>query len=61
MAKEYDRRNLDFILNEVFDTASLCNYPRYADYTPDMFTMVFDNPLQFSVTKGYPEFPEARP
>ena len=43
MAKEYDRRNLDFILNEVFDTASLCNYPRYADYTPDMLTMVLDS------------------
>lgn len=43
MAKEYDRRNLDFILKEVFDVASLVKYPRYADYTPDMFDMLLDS------------------
>ena len=43
MAKEYDRRNLDFILKEVFECGSLCNYPRYADYTPDMFDMLLDS------------------
>ena len=43
MAKEYDRRNLDFILKEVFDSASLCKYPRFADYTPDMFDMLLDS------------------
>jgi butyryl-CoA dehydrogenase len=43
MAREYDRRNLDFILKEVFDIASLCKHPRYADYTPDMFDMVLDS------------------
>lgn len=42
MAKEYDRRNLDFILKEVFDYGSLCNYPYYQDYAPDMFDMVLD-------------------
>jgi butyryl-CoA dehydrogenase len=42
MAKEYDRRNLDFILKEVFAYGNLCNYPYYADYTPDMFDMVLD-------------------
>lgn len=43
MAKEYDRRNLDFLLKEVFDSASLCKYPRFADYTPDMFDMLLDS------------------
>jgi butyryl-CoA dehydrogenase len=43
MAKEYDRRNLDFILKEVFESASLCKYPRFADYTPDMFDMLLDS------------------
>lgn len=42
MAKEYDRRNLDFILKEVFEYGNLCNYPYYADYAPDMFDMVLD-------------------
>ncbi|NBW04107.1 MAG: acyl-CoA dehydrogenase, partial [Cytophagia bacterium] len=43
MAKEYDRRNLDFLIKEVFDSASLCKYPRFADYTPDMFDMLLDS------------------
>ena len=43
MAKEYDRRNLDFILKEVFDMSSLCKYPRYADFAPDMFDMLLDS------------------
>lgn len=42
MAKEYDRRNLDFVLKEVFEYGKLCNYPYYADYTPEMFDMVLD-------------------
>ena len=42
MAKEYDRRNLDFILKEVFEYGNLCNYPYYADYSPEMFDMVLD-------------------
>jgi len=42
MAKEYDRRNLDFILKEVFHYGDLCKYPYYADYAPDMFDMVLD-------------------
>ncbi len=42
MAREYDRRNLDFILKEVMNYGSLCNYPYYADYAPDMFDMVLD-------------------
>lgn len=42
MPREYDRRNLDFILKEVFDYASLCKHPYYADYTPDMFDMILD-------------------
>ncbi|MHA8055801.1 acyl-CoA dehydrogenase [Aquirufa nivalisilvae] len=43
MAKEYDRRNLDFILKEVLDFGSLCSHPYFADYTPDMFDMVLDS------------------
>ena len=42
MAKEYDRRNLDFILKEVFEFGTLCNHPHFADYSPDMFDMVLD-------------------
>jgi butyryl-CoA dehydrogenase len=43
MAKEYDRRNLDFLLKEVFHVDSLCKYTRFADYTPDMFDMLLDS------------------
>jgi alkylation response protein AidB-like acyl-CoA dehydrogenase len=48
MPREYDRRNLDFILKEVFEYGNLCNYPRYADYTPDMFDMVLDSSEQIA-------------
>ena len=48
MPREYDRRNLDFILKEVFNYGSLCQYPRYADYAPDMFDMVLDSAEQIA-------------
>jgi alkylation response protein AidB-like acyl-CoA dehydrogenase len=42
MAKQYSRRNLDFMIKEVLPVAELTQYPHYQDYTPDMFDMVLD-------------------
>lgn len=42
MAKQYSRRNLDFLLKEVIQVDQLIKYPYFQDYTPDMFDMVLD-------------------
>jgi alkylation response protein AidB-like acyl-CoA dehydrogenase len=42
MAKQYSRRNLDFMLKEVLEVQSLTQYPYFQDYSPDMFDMVLD-------------------
>lgn len=59
MAKEYDRRNLDFILKEVFDYGQLCKHPYYADYAPDMFDMVLDSAESIAEKHLRPHFVEA--
>lgn len=59
MPREYDRRNLDFILKEVFQYGNLCNYPRYADYTPDMFDMILDSSEQIAERHLRPHFVDA--
>lgn len=42
MAKQYSRRNLDFMLKEVLNVGELTKYTYFQDYTPDMFDMVLD-------------------
>jgi butyryl-CoA dehydrogenase len=59
MAKEYDRRNLDFILKEVFDFGQLCKHPYYADYAPDMFDMVLDSAESIAEKHLRPHFVDA--
>lgn len=43
MAKQYSRRNLDFMLKEVLEVQQLTNYPFFQDYSPEMFDMVLDS------------------
>jgi alkylation response protein AidB-like acyl-CoA dehydrogenase len=59
MPKEFDRRNLDFILKEVFNYGSLCDHPRYADYTPDMFDMLLDSAEAIAERYLRPHFVDA--
>jgi butyryl-CoA dehydrogenase len=59
MPREYDRRNLDFILKEVLNYGSLCQYPHFADYTPDMFDMVLDSAEQIAERHLRPHFVDA--
>lgn len=42
MAKQYSRRNLDFMLKEVLHVEELTKYPYFQDYTLEMFDMVLD-------------------
>jgi butyryl-CoA dehydrogenase len=59
MPREYDRRNLDFILKEVLNYGSLCQYPHFADYTPEMFDMVLDSAEQIAERYLRPHFVDA--
>lgn len=48
MAKYYTRRNLDFLLYEVFDVSSLSEMELYADHTKDIYDMVLDSAGQMA-------------
>jgi alkylation response protein AidB-like acyl-CoA dehydrogenase len=42
MARQYSRRNLDFVLKEVLEVQELTKFPYFQDYSADMFDMVLD-------------------
>ena len=44
----YSKRNLQFLLYEVFDAQSLTSYPYYQDHARDTFDMVLDSAEQIS-------------
>lgn len=56
---EYSRRNLDFLLKEVFQVQNLVQYPYFQDYTPDMFDMVLDTMEEITAKTLRPAFVEA--
>lgn len=49
-----DARDQKFILYEMFDVEKLCQYPLYADFSRDMFDMVFAEAEKFAKEVIYP-------
>lgn len=48
MGKYYTRRNLDFLLYEVFDVISLTDFELYADHNKEIYDMVLDSASQLA-------------
>ena len=47
MAEKFiSKRNLKFLLYEVFDAESLLRYPRFADHSRQVFDIVFDTAME---------------
>ncbi len=42
MARLYDRRDLDFVLNDVLNVAQLTRFPRYKEHSSEVFEMILD-------------------
>jgi len=59
MAEKFvSKRNLDFILYEVFDTESLNAYPWYSDHSRDTFDMVIETAIKIGTDIMYPALRE---
>ena len=57
MAKKFvSRRNLEFMLYEVFDIVSLTRYPYYASHNKKLFDMALDAALKLAKDLMYPHF-----
>ena len=52
--KFYSRRNLDFLLYEVFDAASLPRYPYYQEHSREIFDMILETALKMGGDLLYP-------
>ncbi|MDD5711922.1 MAG: acyl-CoA dehydrogenase [Smithellaceae bacterium] len=51
-----DERDQKFLLNDMFQVEKLCSYPRYADFSPDMFDMIINEAEKFSVEEVFPTY-----
>lgn len=59
MAKKYvSKRNLEFMLYEVFDIVSLTKYPHYKTHNKKLFDMTLDAALKLAKDLLYPNFEE---
>ena len=59
MAKKYvSKRNLEFMLYEVFDIVSLTKYPYYETHNKKLFDMTLDAALKLAKDLLYPNFEE---
>ena len=59
MAKKYvSKRNLEFMLHEVFDIVSLTQYPYYETHNKKLFDMTLDAALKLAKDLLYPNFEE---
>ncbi|HNX28656.1 MAG TPA: acyl-CoA dehydrogenase [Syntrophomonadaceae bacterium] len=59
MAEKYfSRRNIDFLLNEVFEVNSLTRFPYYADHNDLTFKMTLDTAQKIADNMMYPVFKE---
>ncbi len=59
MAKKYvSKRNLEFMLYEVFDIVSLTKYPYYKTHNKKLFDMTLDAALKLAKDLLYPNFEE---
>ncbi len=52
------RRNIDFLINEVFDVASLNRFPYFQDHDKDTFKMIIDTAMKISEELMFPYFKE---
>jgi alkylation response protein AidB-like acyl-CoA dehydrogenase len=50
----FSRRDLDFLLHEVFQVAQLTQYPYFQDHSPETFEMVLDAASQFAESRTKP-------
>jgi alkylation response protein AidB-like acyl-CoA dehydrogenase len=50
----YSKRNLQFLLNEVFEVNKLTQYPYYQDHTSETFEMTLDAASQFAESRLKP-------
>ncbi|NLW92529.1 MAG: acyl-CoA dehydrogenase [Syntrophomonadaceae bacterium] len=50
------RRNIDFLMNEVFEVASLNRFPYFADHDEETFKMVLDTAQKISEEMMFPFF-----
>jgi alkylation response protein AidB-like acyl-CoA dehydrogenase len=58
MPDYFSRRNLDFLLYEVFDAPELTTYPYFEAHDRETFSMVLDSATQIADTHLYPYFRE---
>ncbi|HWQ76594.1 MAG TPA: acyl-CoA dehydrogenase [Syntrophomonas sp.] len=59
MAEKFaSRRNIDFMINEVFDVASLNRFPYFEDHDEETFKMILDTALKISTEMMFPYFKE---
>jgi butyryl-CoA dehydrogenase len=52
------RRNIDFMINEVFDVVSLNRFPYFKDHDEETFKMVLDTAMKISTDLMFPYFKE---
>ena len=59
MAEKFaSRRNIDFLINEVFDVASLNRFPYFEDHDEETFKMILDTAMNISTDLMFPYFKE---
>ena len=58
MAQYFSRRNINFLLHEVFNVSELTQYPYYSDYDKEAFDMTLDSMTQIADSIMYPSFRE---
>ncbi|HWQ75403.1 MAG TPA: acyl-CoA dehydrogenase [Syntrophomonas sp.] len=59
MANKFaSRRNIDFLVNEVFDVASLNRFPYFEDHNQETFKMIIDTAMKISTDLMFPYFGE---
>ena len=58
MTKFISKRNLQFLIKEVFETKTLTSYDYYSEHNEKMFDMVIDEALKLAVNLIYPVLDE---
>jgi len=58
MAEFVNKRNINFLLNEVFNAESLTEYSYYGDHSSETFNMIIDTALDIGTDLMYPVFSE---
>ncbi|MBP1761843.1 MAG: acyl-CoA dehydrogenase [Firmicutes bacterium] len=59
MAEKFaSRRNIDFLISEVFDVVSLNRFPYFKDHDEETFKMILDTAMKISADMMFPYFKE---